>query len=304
MAVALRPIPQVKGKGAQKNKIKRLSIKKSAEWYRQSVSLWGLAATSVAVLALFVTWPRHDYDDSTLKRWNILEKKDMPCFTNLTSSLPLPESDCFHSADNEREGIPPLFFEWGRPHLAVYSTFAPPLLAPSLGDLDDQGRAISFIKKQPGFKSGSWADVRDTSNQWNPKAGDRDPFQFDRVLVAHVAKAIDSMPGDRILWTRILVEPINFSFSASSVPAAENETQKVASVERTDSRKVSTDFSVGIEGSKVSVGPSSEHTIKTSSDIITQYEKLGIDISPNFLRIMRRSETGDAVGDTKVGLPW
>jgi hypothetical protein len=42
---------------------------------------------------------------------------------------------------------------------------------------------------------------------------------------------------------------------------------------------------------------------KTTSDINAQYEKLGIDIMPTFLRIIRESETGgNAVGNTLVSL--
>jgi hypothetical protein len=57
------------------------------------------------------------------------------------------------------------------------------------------------------------------------------------------------------------------------------------------------------QGPKASLGPSNERTIKTTSNITAQYEKLGIDILPHFLRIIRESETGgDAVGNTTVSL--
>src|SRR5262249_31001127 len=58
-----------------------------------------------------------------------------------------------------------------------------------------------------------------------------------------------------------------------------------------------------LEGPKAGLGPSNEHTVKTSSEIKVQYEKLGIDITSTFLRIIRESETGgDVVGNTTVSL--
>jgi hypothetical protein len=47
--------------------------------------------------------------------------------------------------------------------------------------------------------------------------GERDPFRFDRVLVANVAEGVCREPGDRMVWTRVLVEPINFEFAGYSV---------------------------------------------------------------------------------------
>jgi hypothetical protein len=109
-----------------------------------------------------------------------------------------------------------------------------------------------------------------------------------------------------MIWTRIIVQPINFSFAGYSVVATENETLKVTSIEKTDSRKVSADLSATLPGSetqKITVAPSNERTVKSTSDISAPYEKLGIDIMPFFLRIIRESETGtDAVGNTRLAL--
>ena len=73
-----------------------------------------------------------------------------------------------------------------------------------------------------------------------------------------------------------------------------------------NSRKFSTELSAtipGMEGPNAGLGSNGEHTLKSNSDIKAQYEKLGIDILPNLLRIIRESETGgDAVGNTKVTL--
>ncbi len=59
----------------------------------------------------------------------------------------------------------------------------------------------------------------------------------------------------------------------------------------------------GIEAPKASVGAGGERSIKTTADVNAQYEKLGVDITPGFLRIIRESETGgDAIGNSTVAL--
>ena len=204
--------------------------------------------------------------------------------------------------------IPQRDSDWLYPHVAVYSAPAPPYSAPTLRDLGDLGQAeaISFLKENSSLKGGAWATLRDALDQSSTKTGEGDPFRFDRVLIANVAKGIDWMPGDRMVWTRILVQPINFTFAGYTVVKTDNQIKKVASLETTDLRKFSAEISStipGMEGPKASLGPSSEHTVKMNSDITTQYEKLGIDIVPKSMRIMRESETGgDAVGNTEVSL--
>src|SRR5208337_4266909 len=113
-------------------------------------------------------------------------------------------------------------------------------------------------------------------------------------------------PGDRMMWTRVFVQPINFFFAGYSVAATDNETVKVSSIEATSTRKLSVDLegaASGGESPKTTVGPSGERSVKSTSDINAQYEKLGIDIMPNFLRIIRESQTGgDVVGNATVSL--
>jgi hypothetical protein len=190
----------------------------------------------------------------------------------------------------------------------VYSTAAPLHPSLTLRDLTDRGQAeaIRFLEQGSALKGKGGVNLGDALDDSKARVGERDPFKFDRILVANVAKGIDWKPGDRMMWSRVLVQPINFTFAGYSVAATDNETLKVTSVERTDSRKFSADLGAtipGMEGPKAGLGPSSEHTVKTNSDINAQYEKLGIDILPNFLRIMRESETGgDAVGNTLVSL--
>jgi hypothetical protein len=292
--------------GAEGNKAHSPGRTTFAALYRRPIPLWGLGA-AVALVAVSA-WLWHRNSDSTPKRWNgQAQSEDRPCFKNLTTEPPSPEVECFHSPESEKE-IQPRTLAWVDPHVAVYSTPAPPHLASSLRDLADHGQAeaIRFLEKDSGSKGGAWASLRNALDQSSTRAGESDPFRFDRVLIANVAKGLHSMPGDRMIWTRVLVQPINFLFAGYTVAATENETQKIASVEKTNSRKFSADLSAtvpGMQEPKASLGPSSEHTVKTSSDITAQYEKLGVDILPSFMRIMRESETGgDAIGNTKVSV--
>jgi hypothetical protein len=275
-----------------------------AAWLRRPTPLWAVGATALAPVAVFMAWHWLHAADPTPKRWTSEKEASLPCFDTLTTSTPSPTAQCFH---RETEAIPPRLFDWSRPHVAVYSTAAPPHASATLRDLGDQGQAeaIRFLEKDPSQKR-VWANLQEALDDAKSIVGEHDPFRFDRVLVANVAQGVDWEPGDRMVWTRVLVEPINFSFAGYSVAQTDNETQKVSSIERTDSRKFSADLSAtipGMEGPKASLGPSSDHSVKTDTEINAQYEKLGVDIMPGFLRIMRQSETGgDAVGNTKVSL--
>ena len=192
----------------------------------------------------------------------------------------------------------------------MYTTAPRPHSKPTLRDLTDAGQAAAILEKDPdaGLKGVALADLRDALDDSHSKVGESDPFRFDRILIANVAKGVDWEPGDRMMWARVLIQPINFKFAAYSVADTDNETQKVSSVELTDSRKVSAGFTGAIpggEGPKISLEPSRERDVKTNSEVSAQYEKLGIDITPDFLRIMRESgKESDLVGNTEVAFDW
>ena len=274
-------------------------------WLGRPTPLWVLGGTALTMIAAFAAWHWCWGADTTPKRWSRESETFSACFKTLTTEQPSPAGACFHPDSQQMQQRP---FAWIAPSVAVYSTAAPSHPSATLRDLSDRGQAeaIRFLEGDAALKGKAWADFGDALDDSKSQEGERDPFRFDRVLIANVAKGIDWRPGDRMVWTRILVQPINFAFAGYSVAGTENESVKVTSVERTDSRKFSADLSAtipGMEGPKADLGPSSEHTVKTDSDINAQYEKLGIDIMPNFLRIMRESETGgDAVGNTKVSL--
>jgi hypothetical protein len=213
------------------------------------------------------------------------------------------------SAQREDGPMTKRHHNWNCPHVAVYSVLAPPHPMTTVRDLSDRGQAeaVRFLEKSGAMNGKSLIDLRDALNDSETiAAAEKDPFQFERVLVATVVKGANWEPGDRMMWTRVFVQPINFSFAGYTVAGTDNETEKVTSVEATNTRKFDADIEStipGMEGPKATVGPSNEHSIKTTSDITAQYEKLGIDIMPDFLRIIRESETGgDVVGNTTVSL--
>lgn len=281
-------------------------------WLSKPAPFLGLCAVAATVLALANSllvgegWSLIKGDHGP-KRWHVLkEGKPSDCYANLLSQLPLSSGNCIHS---ENEPIAPWRPNWSQPHVSVYSVTPAPRTLATLRDLGDRGQeeAIRLLKDNAALKAKAWIDLQDALNYpATSDSGERDPFQFDRVLVATVAKGLEWNPGDRMMWTRIFVQPINFALAGYSVAATDNETVKIASLESTSSRKFSADLSAtipGMEGPKASAGAGAEQSAKTTADINAQYEKLGIDITRGFLRIIRESETGgDVIGNTTVAL--
>jgi hypothetical protein len=240
----------------------------------------------------------------SVQRWN-----------NETLTLSPPDPSFAHLLDPAvTEGGVPVAtapINWAMPHVAVYSVPAvkSPRWRPTVRDLTDSGQAhaIELLAKDPAKESAVWSALQ--ASMIDPKefsAEDKDPLQFERVLVATVTKGTDWLPGDRMQWTRVLVAPINFSFAGYTVASTDSDTVKVQSIENTNTRKLSADIGLtipGLDGPKTDVVPSSERTVKTTSDVNAQYERLGVDITPTFLRIIRESEAGgDVVGNTLISL--
>ncbi len=276
----------------------------------RSLQVWASLAAVGAV-----TWWMSASGDPLPKRWkppNLLwgfeRESETPLFAKLVN--PSPSSACNGaSVQDEDAPIPPRRHNWDCPHVAVYSVAAPPHALTTLRDLGEQAQAeaVRLLEKSGGESGKALIDLRDALNDSGAAAsGEKDPFRFDRVLVATVAKGANWEPGDRMMWTRVFVQPINFFFAGYSVAATDNETVKVSSIEATSTRKLSVDLegaASGGESPKTTVGPSGERSVKSTSDINAQYEKLGIDIMPNFLRIIRESQTGgDVVGNATVSL--
>jgi hypothetical protein len=201
--------------------------------------------------------------------------------------------------------------DWERPSVSVYSAanLKPPPAPMTLKDLagEAQAQAIRLIGPVPTTPETAGSAEDRLTKLLNPSDNGfikKDPYRVDRVLVATVAKGLDALPADRILWTRIFVQPINFSFAGYTVAATDKKTLKVATIE-TDTN---TEFSV--EGGLDTIAPGlpkpkfdSKNDQKVSSEVDQQIENLGIDIQPRFLRIIRESAPGgDVAGNTAVEL--
>ena len=271
---------------------------------RKGIPVWGLLLGTVSIVGLvsgFCVWWFSGSNDFMAKRW---KTRDL-----VIASDPYKLDVRPHPIDPKNPSK--MSQDWTKPQVAVYSVASvkAPHPHPTLRDLAERGqaRAIDFMAHDSLPRAHAWSELLNAlSDGSEPGVGENDPFKFDRILVATVAKGVNWNPGDRMMWTRVFVQPINFTFAGYTVAGTENETVKVTSMEATKTRKVSADLALtvpGLEGPKASLGPSNERTIKTTSDINAQYEKLGIDIMPRFLRIIRESETGgDVVGNTMVSL--
>lgn len=277
---------------------------------KKRVPVWGLLLGTVALIGLIsgcFIWLYCGSGDFVARRWK--DRDPVVAGDGYKWAVrPHPK----YEKDPTKKDHTGMSQDWTEPHVAVYSVASvkPPHPHPTLRDLAERGqaRAIDFMAHGSVPKPHAWPELLNALNDGiEPGVGENDPFKFDRVLVATVAKGVNWNPGDRMMWTRVFVQPINFSFAGYTVADTDNATVKVTSVEATKTRKFSADLGLTLpgvgEGPKASVGPSNERTVKTTSDINAQYEKLGIDIMPNFLRIIRESETGgDVVGNTKVSL--
>jgi len=107
--------------------------------------------------------------------------------------------------------------DYSLPRVSVYSV--PSVQAthprPTLLGLGDraQVRAIDAIERAAGSEARPWDALRKTLSD-DAEPGEKDPFLFDRVLVSTVVRGVKWPPGDRMMWTRILVKPVNFKFAA------------------------------------------------------------------------------------------
>jgi hypothetical protein len=196
--------------------------------------------------------------------------------------------------------------EWREPSVAIYSApNARPVAAQlALKDLSDSGQAhaIDLIAKGPTAANAALLRLTKTLTGSHEEIERKDPYRADRVLVATVAKGVGASPGDRLLWSRVFVQPINFEFAGYTVAQTDNRTVKVQGVESTQSTRSGVDASLpGL--AKANASSSVEQTRKTTAEVNEQYENLGIDIRPDFLRIIRESTAGgDVVGNAKVEL--
>lgn len=132
--------------------------------------------------------------------------------------------------------------DWKRPTVSVYSTpnlkpEPPPL---TLKDLSAEGQAkvIDLLTRNSG-KDEAWLRLSRSLAGATADVPRKDPYRAERVLIATVAKGLDDEPGNRLLWTRIFIQPINFRFAGYTVAATDNRTVRIATIEDTANAKLS-----------------------------------------------------------------
>ena len=181
-------------------------------WLWRPTPRWGMLAVAGGGLGLwFCVWLFSGSEDHGAKRW---KAGGTAIETDAFSRLVRPEASGLFSIlladlglDPPKPGdgpIPPKPTDWSQPHVAVYSVPAmrPPHLRPTLRDLGDHGQAhaIDLLEKNPATEPQLWTQLQNALMDVEDSApGEKDPFQFDRVLVATVAKGADWDPGDRMV---------------------------------------------------------------------------------------------------------
>jgi hypothetical protein len=254
-------------------------------WCKRPAPVWALALVAAAMggIAWRVGGPTlqgHGSRDQVGKRWLHLNEDSTPLYDALVSQAPSPEL-----AHPDDKLIPQRSRDLRQPQFSVYSLATIPRSVQTLREMGDLGQAEALKLLKTGEGAG-------------------DPFHFDRILVVNAAKGLDFGPADRMMWIRVFVRPINFVFSPYAV-VGDSKTAKVLSVENTSSRKISGGLELaipGLEGSKASFSPSAEYSIQSSSDINREYQKLGVEIHPLLLQILRESETGGDASDAALPL--
>jgi hypothetical protein len=266
----------------------------------------GLAAAGPVATVATRMWPASG-NPTEIKRWNAGgSTRESVLFKKYSK---WSETDVGQQQETSDLNGPDNGPDWSPPDISVYSVpnVAPPHPHPTLMNLGDraQVRAIDAIEKASSSPILPWQNLMPALSDTDAPA-EKDPFLFERVLVATVAKGMTWSSGDRMVWTRVFVHPINFRFAGYNIASTENETVKLSSIEATDTRKLSAEMSLtvpGLKDSKISLAPGRESSVKATSDISTQYERLGVDIMPTFLRVIRESSAGsDVLGNTKVAL--
>jgi hypothetical protein len=199
---------------------------------------------------------------------------------------------------------------WKKPTISVYSApyHAPQPVHFTLKDLSNNGQAhaIDFTLKRPMPSAAAWQKLTSLLGDDANASARIDPYRVDRILVATVTKGLDTLPGDRLLWTRVFVEPINFEFAGYTIADTDNKSIKLTSIENSINTKLSIKDGAAAEVpvlGKPEFGQELEKTQKATAEVNEQYENLGIDIQPDYLRIIRESATGgDVAGNTRIRL--
>lgn len=221
------------------------------------------------------------------------------------------------------------FADWSKPAVSMYSfaTPAPTAGATGLKDLSDRGQAaLIAAMTAAGAKP---EDIRDAlAKPLKAKAETGEDHvtsegSYKRTLVANITKGWNARPGDRLVWTWIHVQPLNFVFDGYSVIATDNQLLNIEQITNATTAGVSGNLGktgsetavtntagspvskalTEVAGSSAGISGSLSNTYTTTAAINQQYTKLGADILPTELRILRESERNlDAAGNTLIAL--
>jgi hypothetical protein len=177
-------------------------------------------------------------------RWDSATTASTECYEGIVvGSAAKLNNRCFHK---EGEAILPTIYSLTRPHVTI--------------------RFFSAAKAE--------TDASRPGSAEQATSQTRNPFRFDRIIATHIDQGLDWMPGDRLMWARIAVEPINFRFVADRFIPPEYETLETQ-LEATVSSKHSTDVGVaipGIEGPKADIGASGENSVRSTTITSARYE--------------------------------
>lgn len=223
----------------------------------------------------------------------------------------------------------PKFGSWATPAVTVYSFPTAPSATGDAGlrDLSDRGQA-AFIEAMTK-KGAKPDDIRDMlakpikAKAAQPEAPATVEGSYKRTLVANVTKGWSAKPGDRLVWTWIYMEPINFVFDGYTVVATDTQVLNIEQVTNATTASLSAQLgrtNSDTTGSTTTGSPTSNtlsrvlggsaglngsltNTYTTTATINQQYVKLGADIMPDGLRIYRESERNlDVAGNTIIAL--
>ncbi|MFW2851183.1 hypothetical protein ACM61V_04570 [Sphingomonas sp. TX0543] len=199
------------------------------------------------------------------------------------------------------------------PQVRVYSFTPPKPDAPksTIRDFSDRGQAAiidSLAAKSAdpdAFRKQLATPLKAPSG-----GGADDRTKLARILVVSISKGPDSRPGDRLVRTIVTITPkrngprSTFEFAGYTVAATDTKVQSIAHLEDVTDLSLTASLAPTIKGfGDNSVGGTASNKRTTSADIISQYENLNVDITPDSLVLTRESERGlDVVGNTLVSL--
>ena len=196
------------------------------------------------------------------------------------------------------------------PGLNIYS-FPTPAGAPAqtgLKDLSDRGQA-AVIESLRSVRVKA-ADLRKSLSEMSgagaADASTTDRTRLERSIVINVSKGFEALPGDRLMYTVVLVRPLDrvFRFADYKIAATDTKVQNIAHIDDKLESSAAAELKPGagsLRGGDVSGKVT--RTAEAAADITQQYENLGVDITPDLLRVTRESERGlDVVGNTIVAV--